>query len=114
MSDNAFDELCSRLDSALEAAGLRLPTNYDRAMKEWSLTRADGEQFYLGWNYDDEVVLSLLGLNDFELNAARDGSAIVGTMIAFVQGRVSVRKTWNPFAKRLVVEPANEEQSFTL
>ncbi|HEX8079299.1 MAG TPA: hypothetical protein VF557_03740 [Jatrophihabitans sp.] len=86
MSDNAFDELCTRLNHVLEAEGSRLPTNYDRATGEWLLTRGDGEQFHLARNYDDEVIVSLLGLNDLELTAVRDSSAIVETVIAFVQG----------------------------
>ena len=113
MSDAAFDELCTRLSRALEAEGSGLSTNYDRATGEWSLTRGDGEQFHLARNYDDEVIVSLLGLNDLELDAVRDGTAIVETMIAFVQGRVTVRRTWNPLGDRLEVRPANGEP-FTL
>ncbi|MDQ1744410.1 MAG: hypothetical protein QOE23_2749 [Pseudonocardiales bacterium] len=113
MSDNAFDELCTRLSAALEADGSRLSAVYDREHWDWSLTRGDGEQFYLGRNYDDEVILSLLGLNDMEFNAVRDGTAIVETMTAFVQGRVTVRKTWNRFGRRLEVRPSNGEP-FTL
>jgi hypothetical protein len=113
MSADAFDELCTRLSHALEAEGSRLSADYDREMGEWSLTRGDGEQFYLGRIYDDEVIVSLLGINDLELNAMRDGTAIVETMIAFVRGRVTVRKTWNPFGRRLEVRPSNGEP-FTL
>ncbi len=113
MSDNAFDELCARLSAALEADGSQLLAAYDREHWDWSLTRGDGERFYLGRNYDDEMVLSLLGLNDLEFNAVRDGTAIVELMIAFVHGRVTVRKTWNPFGRRLEVRPSNGEP-FTL
>jgi|GEM_PF-4289749 len=66
MSDNAFDALCARLNAALEADGSGLSAVYDREQWDWSLTRGDGEQFYLGWNFGDEVILSLLGVDDLE------------------------------------------------
>jgi hypothetical protein len=109
MPDSAFDELCTRLSHALEAEGSPLSTNYDRTTGEWSLTRGDGEQFHLARNYGDEVIVSLLGLNDLEFNAVRDSAAIVAMMIAFVQGRVTVRRTWNPFGRRLEVRRSNGE-----
>jgi hypothetical protein len=57
-SVDAFDEICTHLSAALEADGSRLSADYDREMGEWWLTRGDGERFYLGRNYDDEVILS--------------------------------------------------------
>lgn len=109
MSVDAFDELCTRLNAALEADGLHLSAVHDRENWDWSLTRGDGEQFYLGWNTNDDVIVSLLGLEDLEFNAVRDGTALVELMIAFVHERVTVRKGWNPFAKRLAVRPLNGE-----
>lgn len=109
MSDQAFAELCARLSAALEAAGSGMSADHDPAMGEWSLTRVDGEQFYLGRSYDDEVVVSLLGLNGFEFDSVRDSQAIVDLMVAFVQDRVVVRRTRNPFARRLQIQPANGE-----
>ena len=113
MGDSSFEELCTHLNAALEADGSGLSAVYDREQWDWSLTRVDGEQFYLGWNTNDDVILSLLGLDDLEFNAVREGTAIVETMIAFVHGRVTVGKTWNPFSRRIEVRPLNGKP-FTL